>query len=68
MLGVTVELDGVPVGGAEIYSNAASTHRALVSSYIPVKLTLDKHTVTLLPTNSATVSDANDLFNLVLMF
>lgn len=64
-IGVTLELDGKPIGSATIWSNGTATHRAVVLAYIPVTLTFGTHTVTLLPTNSSTVSGLNDSFNLV---
>jgi hypothetical protein len=39
LIGIQVTLDGQPIGSAEIYSNLASTHRSVVPTYIPVKLT-----------------------------
>jgi len=36
VIGVQLELDGKVIGSAAICSNGASTHRAVVPSYIPV--------------------------------
>jgi hypothetical protein len=66
-IGVTLELDGKPIGTAVICSNGASTHRALVPAYISVTLAFGQHTVTLLPSTGAT-TDLNDLFNVVLQY
>ena len=66
MIGVEVSIDGVAVGRASIFSNHASTHRAVVPTYIPVKLTIGAHTLELSPSTSATVTDFNDLFDAVL--
>jgi hypothetical protein len=66
IIGVTLELDGKPLGSAWICSNQQSTHRALVPAYIPVTLTFGQHTVKLVPANGATTTDQNDFFNLVL--
>ena len=67
MIGIQVSLDNKPIGSASIYSNAPATHRAVVPTYIPLKLTFGNHQVTLsaLPN---TVSDANDLFDIVLEY
>ena len=67
MIGIQVSLDGNVIGSASIYSNAVATHRAVVPTYIPVKLTFGNHQVTLsaLPN---TVSDVNDLFDIVLEY
>lgn len=68
LIGVALELDGVPIGQAYIFSNGSSTHRAVVPAYISVDLTFGSHTVALLASNSATTSDANDYFNVVLQY
>jgi hypothetical protein len=57
----------VAIGAAAIFSSASSTHRAAVPSYIPVTLAFGPHTITLVPLNSNTVSDLNDLFDVVLL-
>ena len=66
VIGITLQLDGNPIGTASICSNAQSTHRALVPAYIPVTLTFGQHTITLVPSSGATTTDLNDLFNVVL--
>lgn len=68
LIGVTLELDGKAIGSASIYSNGVSTHRAVVPSYIPVKLAYGPHKITLIAENAATVSDLNDRFDLALMY
>ena len=68
MIGVGLELDGKVIGSASIFSNGASTHRAVVPSYIPVTLSFGSHKLTLVPLNSATTSDGNDLFDVVLLY
>ena len=68
MIGVTLELDGVAIGSASIFSNAASTHRAVVPSYIPIKLTFGEHKITLVASNTHTTSDFNDLYDVVLIY
>lgn len=67
MIGIQITLDGTVVGTANIFSNGASTHRAVVPLYVPVKLTQGSHTLQL---NAAanTVSDLNDLFTAVLHY
>ncbi len=67
-IGVVLQLDGVTIGSASIFSNAASTHRAVVPSYIPVKLTIGPHKLTLIGLNAATTSDLNDYFDVVLLY
>jgi len=68
MIGVGLELDGVLLGSASIFSNLATTHRAVVPSYIPVNLTFGTHKLTLVPTTATTTSDFNDLFDVVLIY
>ena len=69
MIGIQVSLDGNVVGTANIFSNAAATHRAVVPVYIPVKLAQGSHTIQLSVTpNTTTVSDLNDLFTAVLHY
>jgi len=68
MIGVTIQLDGTTIGSAQIWSNGAATHRAVVPSYIPVTLTLAAHKVTLVATNANSISDLNDWFNVVLLY
>lgn len=67
MIGIDVSLDNKVIGSASIYSNAPATHRALVPTYIPLKLTFGNHQVTL-SAISGTVSDVNDLFDIVLEY
>jgi len=68
MIGITLELDGKAVGTAQIFSNAASTHRAVVPSYIPVTLSIGNHTVTVVALNSQTTTDYNDVFDVTLIY
>ena len=70
LIGIQVELDGVVLGVAQIFSNTAATHRAVVPAYFPVQLKYGvQHTLTLNVTaGSKTVSDFNDFFTAVLHF
>lgn len=69
MIGIQVALDGNVLGTANIFSNAASTHRAVVPVYLPVKLTQGSHTVQLsVAPSTTTVSDLNDRFTVVLHY
>ena len=68
MIGVKLELDGLPIGSAAVFSNGASTHRAVVPSYIPVTLSFGTHTLTLVPLNAVTTADLNDLFDVMLLY
>jgi hypothetical protein len=73
-VGVQVSLDGVPVGGAQIFSSGANTHRAVVPMHLPVELEkprsdhdMPTYTVELFPMNASTLSDQNDWFQVVLL-
>ena len=68
MIGIAVSLDGQAVGAAQIFSNGAATHRAVVPAYIAIQLTQGQHTLILSPNNSATVSDYNDFYTAVIHF
>ena len=65
-IGIVVTLDGKPIGSASIWSNAAATHRAVVPTYIPVKLAFGQHTIVLSAETPGTISDLNDFFEVVL--
>ncbi len=67
-IGIEVSLDGKPIGSASIYSNLASTHRAVVPTYIPLQLSFGQQKVVLSAATSATVSDLNDFFDVVLEY
>jgi len=66
-IGIQVSLDNKPIGTASIFSNGPTTHRAVVPTYIPLTLTFGNHQVTL-SALSGTVSDVNDLFDIVLEY
>jgi|HubBroStandDraft_2_1064218.scaffolds.fasta_scaffold580868_2 hypothetical protein len=68
MIGVGLELDGKAIGSASIFSNLNSTHRAVVPSYIPINLTFGAHKITLVPSTTATISDFNDFYDVVLIY
>jgi hypothetical protein len=67
MIGIQVTLDNAPIGTASIFSNATATHRALVPTYIPLKLAFGDHKV-ILSALPGTVTDVNDLFDIVLEY
>lgn len=66
-IGVAIQLDGAQVGTAQLFSNGASTHRAVVPTYVPIKLQQGQHTLnlSLLP-GTQTTSDLNDFFTVVI--
>lgn len=68
VIGVSLDLDGKVIGTASIFSNGASTHRAVVPSYIPVVLTFGTHKITLVASTATTTSDFNDFYDVVLVY
>jgi hypothetical protein len=69
MIGIQVTVDGNVIGTANIFSNTASTHRAVVPVYLPIKLTQGSHTIQLsVAASTTTVSDLNDRFTAVLHY
>ena len=69
MIGIQVAIDNAAAGKAQLFSNGASTHRAVVPAYIPLQLKFGQHSLTLsaLP-GTTTVSDQNDFFTAVLHY
>lgn len=68
MTGISVMLDGVLLGSAQIYSNASSTHRTVVPAYFPIQLNEGNHTLSLHALNTETVSDVNDSYTAVIHY
>jgi hypothetical protein len=68
MLAITVLLDGQKVAVAPIYANPTATHLSVVPSIVPVTLTQGNHTLQLVAGTSATISDSNDFYTVVLMY
>lgn len=67
MTGIDIAIDGQNVGSALIFSNASTTHRAVVPAYIPVKLSQGPHKITL-SASANTVSDSNDFYTAVIHY
>ncbi|HEX7335214.1 MAG TPA: hypothetical protein VF290_27180 [Pyrinomonadaceae bacterium] len=68
LIGILVEVDGVVVGKALIFSNGPSTHRAVVPSYGQVQLGPGQHTIVLSPVTPTTTSDVNDFYTAVIHY
>jgi hypothetical protein len=68
VIGIEVNLDGQNVGQAKLFSNGTATHRAVVPTYIPIKLTHGSHTITLSAATPQTVSDYNDFYTVVIHY
>ena len=69
MIGFTLFIDGEPTNiSAEIFSNGASEHRAVVPVTIPYTFDIGQHTFGLQPATSDTTSDGNDRFYLTVQY
>ena len=68
MTGILIQIDGVTVSKALIFSNQASTHRTVVPSYAKVQLGYGQHTIALSPITSTTLSDYNDFYTAVIHY
>jgi len=68
MIGIQVSLDGQPLGSAQIFANPGSTHMSVVPAFFPVELSQGDHTLQLSESTSATTSDFNDFFTVVLQY
>ena len=69
MIGIQVQLDGANLGQANIFSNTASTHRAVVPAYFQVQLKYGvPHKLVLSAAPGGTVSDLNDIFTAVIHY
>lgn len=68
MIGIQIQLDGQNIGQANIFSNTATTHRAVVPAVIPIKLSYGKPHTLVLSAATGTTSDFNDFFTAVIHF
>jgi hypothetical protein len=69
MIGIQVQFDGVNLGQANLFSNGASTHRAVVPAYFKVQLKYGvQHKLVLSNAAGTTTSDLNDFFTAVIHY
>jgi hypothetical protein len=68
LLQLNVTLDGTQIATGQLFSNAASTHRALPTLFVGFDLTYGAHTLTLTLGGANVTSDQNDLFNASLIY
>lgn len=66
-LGVQVSVDGASVGMFGVFTNEAGSHRALIPMMYPVQLGFGTHTLEL-SAASSTITDVNDVFEVVLLY
>ena len=65
---LTVFLDGTQIGATTLWSNGASTHRAMPTLFIPVNLTFGSHQLALFAGGNSVTSDLNDPFFAALIY
>ena len=65
---LTVALDGAPIATGQLWSNGASTHRALPTLFINLILTYGQHVLSLSQGGSGVTSDVNDFFNASILY
>ncbi len=68
LVGLQLYLDGNSIGGASVFCNEASSHRAVVPIFIPVDLTFGQHTITVEAMTGSTMADVNDNIQVALLF
>jgi hypothetical protein len=69
LLGFDLLVDGNDVGQAMCFANNNASHQAMRTTFIPYSgLTIGDHTITITPSNAATVTDTNDYFQVVLFY
>jgi hypothetical protein len=68
LIGVSVALDGKPLGNLMIFANEAQSHKALVSTLFSVQFTdLNPHTLSLSAATPSTKCDGNDIIGASLL-
>lgn len=67
-VGVQVLLDGNIIGEAAVFCNEASSHRALITTFIPASTSFGEHAITLQAVSNNTVTDQNDFLNVYIMY
>ena len=67
-VGVQVLLDGNVIGEAAVFCNEATSHRALITTFIPITAAFGQHTITLEAVSSATQCDVNDFLNVYVVY
>ncbi len=65
---MNVILDGPLIGRAQLFSNGASTHRALPTLFLGVPLTYGPHSLQLSIASAPTTSDQNDFFFAAILY
>lgn len=67
-MSIELTLDGDAVGSAFVYNGESGSHMALVPVFIPVTLKGIDHEITLSVASANTFTDANDYFQVMLVY
>ena len=62
MIGISATLNGKVLGQAQVFSNVAYSHRAVVPAYFDLRFDDGPQSLTLSVANSNTTSDYNDFY------
>ena len=69
MTGITVTLDGNPIGSSTCFANENASHQAMRTTFIPFSgMTVDTHAITIQAANGNTATDFNDTFQVVMFY
>jgi hypothetical protein len=68
LLQLNVALDGTPIATGQMWSNAASTHRAFPTLLININLTYGQHVLELSLAGQGATSDFNDFFSASILY
>ena len=69
MTGLTLKLDGAQIGNPALcWANQNNNHTAMMPIFIPVTLTFGEHQIEIDNANGDTITDQNDLVQLVLIY
>ena len=69
MTGIAMSLDGEAIGNPALcWANQNNNHTAMRPTYIPVNLTFGEHQIEIYNANSSTVTDVNDVIQVVLLY
>ena len=67
-IGVSLSVDGTPIGSAWIFANNSNTHMAIVPIVIPYKFSAGEHTISLNALTGETEADQNDYFMVSILY
>ena len=69
MTGISMSFDGAQIGNPALcWANQNNNHTAMMPTYIPVDLTAGEHEIEIYNANNNTVTDVNDIIQVVLIY